>query len=605
MKITHIKIDKFGKLSDFCAEFGGGVNIIYGENGSGKTTLFTFIKACFYGLAKGKGAKERASFLPWDGGIMSGELGFTDDENRKRLIRVKFGTLPREDKNILIDDITGGELACPGGKTIGETVLGMSENTFCKTAYLRQSGTVFDNKSDDEIAQKLSNLQQSGDENISYTKAAATLETLQRTYAAKRGSGGSISKTEAEIETLKSRFGTARMANENNINRVVKIKDAKRRRDELKSEYQRLEAAQEMCEYKKINALKQERAAVSKELSSLGEDEVSGDDFKRAAFLSGSKKQAGNPSLFVIMCVLCAVCAVAGVVYPFLFIGLGLFVCFAVMFFPRKTKEGVEFEDILEKYTAADFDELVRKNERTAVRGGLKKQLELLDNQYKNAVSGKDIDALDKKYAGVDLGTAEFDVRELSRLSGEIISVTDSLARQEAELESAGGENTPEEIKMEIDNKLEKLDELNRKKDALSLAAAVLDEAYYELESEFGPKLNSVSGEILSRITNNKYHDMRMTKDYKVKLTERAHIEDIENFSAGTVDQAFLAYRLGMLKLIGGSVPLFLDEPFLQYDDGKSANTLEYLSSIPEQIILFTCKRTEFPGANYIEMNRK
>ena len=78
-----------------------------------------------------------------------------------------FGKTPRSDKIVLLDDVTGREIADIDPNKLGCTLFGMGENTFTKTALVRQNGPAMDAKTDDEIAAKLTNLQQSGDESVS------------------------------------------------------------------------------------------------------------------------------------------------------------------------------------------------------------------------------------------------------------------------------------------------------------------------------------------------------------------------------------------------------------------------------------------------------
>ena len=76
MIIREIKINSFGGLKDFEINLNNGINIIYGENEKGKSTTEEFIKIMLYGFSKKKinGESERKRYIPFDGGVIGGEL---------------------------------------------------------------------------------------------------------------------------------------------------------------------------------------------------------------------------------------------------------------------------------------------------------------------------------------------------------------------------------------------------------------------------------------------------------------------------------------------------------------------------------------------------
>ncbi|HXX37485.1 MAG TPA: AAA family ATPase [bacterium] len=63
---------------------------------------------------------------------------------------------------------------------------------------------------------------------------------------------------------------------------------------------------------------------------------------------------------------------------------------------------------------------------------------------------------------------------------------------------------------------------------------------------------------------------------------------------SGGVDQCYLALRLGLVDLLceGRRPPLFLDDPFLAYDEDRQAAALRFLRDLAQrsQIFLFTCR---------------
>ena len=71
----------------------------------------------------------------------------------------------------------------------------------------------------------------------------------------------------------------------------------------------------------------------------------------------------------------------------------------------------------------------------------------------------------------------------------------------------------------------------------------------------------------------------------------------IESLSGATKDQLYFALRLAIAELIlkDKSIPLILDECFIQYDEGRLASTLKVIEDMAKtrQIIILSCRKDE------------
>jgi uncharacterized protein YhaN len=78
-----------------------------------------------------------------------------------------------------------------------------------------------------------------------------------------------------------------------------------------------------------------------------------------------------------------------------------------------------------------------------------------------------------------------------------------------------------------------------------------------------------------------------------VYTTDKRRAVKADSLSRATQDQIYLAARLALLELAcdGGHPPLLLDDPFVNYDDTRLANTIALLRRLyaSYQILLFTC----------------
>ena len=154
------------------------------------------------------------------------------------------------------------------------------------------------------------------------------------------------------------------------------------------------------------------------------------------------------------------------------------------------------------------------------------------------------------------------------------------------------------QIQEEIDEKEKDVDEKTQYFDCLKIALEVMQEASDEMRKSFGPELNRKTSEIFKSLTNGKYGNIIVTKDYDISIQSGIHYREWKYLSNGTVDQAYLALRLAIADLISDKniyLPLFLDDVLMQYDDERMDAALKFLSDYAVQkgdefqLLLFTC----------------
>lgn len=92
---------------------------------------------------------------------------------------------------------------------------------------------------------------------------------------------------------------------------------------------------------------------------------------------------------------------------------------------------------------------------------------------------------------------------------------------------------------------------------------------------------------------------MQVDRSFGITVREETGGMDREwkYLSSGTVDQAYFSLRLAISSLLaeGETIPIFLDDVFAQYDDGRARRGLQFLQSFAAekgcQIFLFSCHR--------------
>ena len=183
MKINKIKINSYGKLKNKEINLENNLNIIYGKNESGKSTLLKFILNIFYGASKNKKGKDISDFekyKPWDSEEYSGKLTYElDNKNKYEIYREFNKKNPNiynengEDilKEFNIDKNKGSEFF------IEQTQI--NEEMLLATSIAMQQEIKIEKNTQNIIIQKISNLLETGEDNISYKKAIEKLNKMQ------------------------------------------------------------------------------------------------------------------------------------------------------------------------------------------------------------------------------------------------------------------------------------------------------------------------------------------------------------------------------------------------------------------------------------------
>lgn len=192
MIIRKIRLGYFGALKNLDLELCEGMNIIYGENESGKSTIQAFMKAIFYGMnSQKKDIKEndRIHYIPWGESKASGQIYISDQNSNDFIISRSFGKKKKEDESVIVHGITGETALHIPIEQPGLELFGFSEDTFEKTVWIKQLGSQVIRGKEDEITKRLTNLQESGDETVSYHQSLNALVEAKKTLVNTRKTG--------------------------------------------------------------------------------------------------------------------------------------------------------------------------------------------------------------------------------------------------------------------------------------------------------------------------------------------------------------------------------------------------------------------------------
>ncbi len=155
-----------------------------------------------------------------------------------------------------------------------------------------------------------------------------------------------------------------------------------------------------------------------------------------------------------------------------------------------------------------------------------------------------------------------------------------------------------EELSPELAELRERLDGLRQRHKALILAEETLAASLLELRESLLPMLAQNAGIYLKRLTRGRYDTLHVEDDFTIRMRDslHGHYYSPEHFSSGTEDQLWLAFRLALTDHLsaGQTLPLLLDDLFMNYDDKRTSEGLALLGTLANQgrqILLFTCHK--------------
>ena len=130
-------------------------------------------------------------------------------------------------------------------------------------------------------------------------------------------------------------------------------------------------------------------------------------------------------------------------------------------------------------------------------------------------------------------------------------------------------------------------------------AVALAEETLQSLAAKKGEvsahQLNEAVSIIFDQITEGKYDRIELSSKYEPQISEGFRMKKPEAFSAGTMQQAYFAFRMAAGQFLEQeeTLPYLLDEVFSMYDSRRLREVLLWLGAQERQIFLFTCQKRE------------
>ena len=568
MKINNLKINSFGKLENRDLEFIK-FNLIYGDNEAGKSTLLNYIMHMFYGMNKSKSLKSNSEydrFCPWNSNDFSGQINYDlDDGSNYRVYRDfdKKETFIYDKNNTEISNLFSVD------KKLGNQFLldqiKLDRDLLEKTFVINQNSLKVVKNDRDELIQKISNLIESGSEDISYEKLQKKLGNLQLENV------GSDRSSDRPYNIAKEKFEK----NSAEINYLKNVNDDK---------YVINKKTSDVDEKIEINSEKIESVNIAKnkfkEFNLINEKIK----LKEEYYIDESDDEINhknNKMIFVILGIIFLVLFI----FNFLkiknnlinFILSGLFLLNIFSYFVINSFKRKNIKKITLNNKQKIYDEI--KDEKIILKNNIEKFKNELINQYGNYV---------EKYFNNDIDV----------IYNELINEKNSLILERKKLELEYSNILPKleryvNLVEEQELLKDELINLAKKNAGYSIAKKLLEEAYLEIKNSVTPKFFDNLSDVVKTITNGKY--------VKVYVNDEIEVEDylgkiysIDKLSFGTIEEIYFSLRVSIALMISEEkFPIILDESFVYFDDNRLRSILNYLYSLDNQIIILSSNKRE------------
>ncbi len=243
--------------------------------------------------------------------------------------------------------------------------------------------------------------------------------------------------------------------------------------------------------------------------------------------------------------------------------------------------------------------------EREVVKAKLAAQLktagDLLENKTVEQLEDEARKALSLEISPSEgMYPSESNRQDTETVNNEIMRVTSSVSALKAAVSESESLLRPlGEIEEDILLESENIKKCERELAAYELAVATIEGISEDIHSGFSQSFNDCVSRIIKQITQGKYAEVKVNNKMEIMVVdaESNRLAPVSSLSGGTIDQLYFAVRFAIMDLIlpDKTIPVFLDDCFLQYDEQRLENILQFIKTVSKrrQIIMFSCRNAE------------
>ena len=628
MTIHELKIYGFGKHCNLEISFYDGTNIILGRNESGKSTVASFIRALLYGMPENNTSRERKKFRPGNRDVKyGGEMTF---EHMGVLYKVtsEFGESKINDVTILYNVTANEKISLGEGMTVGETVLKITADTYDMVSYAAQlsSKPNTDNAEADYLFDRLMKNTVDSKNSATDILACKRLKAAKNFVSSSQAENGILDllqkkkeKTEAAILKVDSVIQEAEQKRNECSKMQQALNEEKDKHISIQSDMNEVAKAVEIVSLhadvkkyvKEINLLDDELADAAKRTKRIRTPVniifgVLISIIAICVLVLIFTPQINKLSFMANLCKYLNIWSQNQYIYMLLGAGAILLILFKIIFSTicnRKVRllrdELFTIEEALSELLKIEYIYSAKKHSTN--RENINIALDNHKSEYKRARMVLENEDNKTKTYNEHLAVVENYTEKMAYTKAS----ADALTKSVSEMEDSYF------LKEELSEINTRIELFERRYEALSLAEEIMEEAYQRWQSETGPEFSKDAADILEKMTNGRYKEMKISRNFDISLKNDAGaMQRAYNYSGATVDQMYLALRLALVKSLSSKderLPVILDDPFVQYDSERKQLAYRAVDEFSKenniQIILTACLKEPFyNGASIIEL---
>ena len=589
MQINKININNYGNLSNKEINLDNKINIIYGKNEAGKSTLLNFIESMFFGANKNKGKKLIPDFdryNPWNNGEYSGTIDYQLENGEEFHIYRDFKKKNPQILNKLGKDISQEfNIDKKNGNQFFTEQTGMDRSLIDSTIITEQNQVELDEGTQNQLLQKIANLSESGEEELSYKKIMDKLnKILLNEVGTERSQLKPLNITISKIDDYQNKIQDIKQYENERFEITQEIADIQ---EEINKESENRNIYDEVKKIIDNDKIEQEK--IDEKYKTVKENKAKMEQYKEELDKTENEKNAERKKhikIRILTNVILSIIAISLVLLPrnIILVAIPILIVLFIIINMKHSKNEDNTSELTNKLEFLKNTTNSIENEIKTMQDELYKKDEAEKNRIITKCNNEDISSLfsSKIDEVISENTRSVEQNEIKKHKLEI---------DKQEIEKKFEKLAEYEENLEIEKR--RLEELEHKQKIIKETMEILNKSYEDMKENVAPKFNKNLSKNIEVFSNDKYKEITITDKIFVKLDNGENVP-IEKLSTGTIEQIYLAFRLSVIEEISKEkMPIVLDEAFAYYDDERLLQTLKFLDIISNQIIILTCTKRE------------
>ena len=589
MQINKININNYGNLSNKEINLDNKINIIYGKNEAGKSTLLNFIESMFFGANKNKGKKLIPDFdryNPWNNGEYSGTIDYKLENGEEFHIYRDFKKKNPQILNKLGKDISQEfNIDKKNGNQFFTEQTGMDRSLIDSTIITEQNQVELDEGTQNQLLQKIANLSESGEEELSYKKIMDKLnKILLNEVGTERSQLKPLNITISKIDDYQNKIQDIKQYENERFEITQEIADIQ---EEINKESENRNIYDEVKKIIDNDKIEQEK--IDEKYKTVKENKAKMEQYKEELDKTENEKNAERKKhikIRILANVILSIIAISLVFLPrnIILVAIPILIVLFIIINMKHSKNENNTSELKNKLEFLQNTTNSVENEIKTMQDELYKKDEAEKNRIITKCNNEDISSLfsSKIDEVISENTRSVEQNEIKKHKLEI---------DKQEIEKKFEKLAEYEENLEIEKR--RLEELEHKQKIIKETMEILNKSYEDMKENVAPKFNKNLSKNIEVFSNEKYKEITITDKIFVKLDNGENVP-IEKLCTGTIEQIYLAFRLSVIEEISKEkMPIVLDEAFAYYDDERLLQTLKFLDIISNQIIILTCTKRE------------